>query len=160
MRKNISGLFGVIVAAALGGGIVKITEKKKMKKEIELDKKNDALLRLFSEWMSQKQDGKNLKDFFVENEFNKIAIYGVHYLGQCLIKELENSGIEICYVIDKNAANIELESDIEILSPEDDLQEVDAVVVTPFFYFDQIEDELLERLDCPIISIEDVIYEV
>ena len=46
----------------------------------------------------------------------------------------------------------------EVLKPDDTLPDVDAIIVTAFFFFDEIEQELEDKIDCPIISIEDVVY--
>ena len=40
------------------------------------------------------------------------------------------------------------------------LETVDAVVVTAITFFDEIEERLSEKVDCPIISLEDILYEV
>lgn len=45
-----------------------------------------------------------------------------------------------------------------MLKPDDTLPDVDAIIVTAFFFFDEIEQELEDKIDCPIISIEDVVY--
>ena len=62
------------------------------------------------------------------------------------------------YVIDKNAETIY--ADVDIVRPEDTLEAVDAIVVTATYYFDEIEEALCEKVDCPVISLEDVLYEV
>ena len=49
---------------------------------------------------------------------------------------------------------------MDVLTPDDDLPEVDLIVVTPVHYFDEIEEMLADKVDCPVISIEDVVYEV
>ena len=56
---------------------------------------------------------------------------------------------------DQNRHNVKTE--IEVKSMEDDLEEVDAVIVTPIFYFNSIEEKLEEIFDCPIISFEEVL---
>ena len=68
---------------------------------------------------------------------------------------MKDSNIEVRYVIDKNAENIY--ADVEVKKPEDDLEEVDAVIVTAVFFFDEIEEQLEKSLDCPIISLEDIV---
>lgn len=80
------------------------------------------------------------------------------YAGETFVDELKNTGITIAYGIDKNADTIY--SDIDIFTMEDSLEEVDAVVVTAVTFFDEIEEKLCEKLDCPIISLEDILYEV
>ena len=62
------------------------------------------------------------------------------------------------YAVDKNAASTY--SELELIEPEDDFAPVDVIVVTATFAFSEIEEELSERVDFPIISLEDVVYEV
>ena len=51
-------------------------------------------------------------------------------------------------------------ADIEVMSPDDVLPEVDAVIVTPVFFFDEIEELLVSKMNADIVSIEDILYEV
>ena len=80
------------------------------------------------------------------------------YAGETLLEELRETQIQVVYGIDKNAENIY--SDISILSLEDTLDDVDAIVVTAVTFFDEIEDELHKKVNCPILSLEDILYEV
>ena len=120
--------------------------------------KHLALFLMMNEWVKVKQQGKNLADFFVKNGYKKIAIYGMSYAGETLVDELKGSEVTVAYGIDKNADS--LYADVEIVSMEDDLEEVDAIVVTAITFFDEIEEKLAEKVDCEIISLEDVLYEV
>lgn len=43
---------------------------------------------------------------------------------------------------------------------EDKLEPVDAVVVTAISFFDEIEEALNAKTDCPILSLEDILYNV
>ena len=49
---------------------------------------------------------------------------------------------------------------MEVVSPEDGLREVDAVIVTSIFFMDEIEKALSVKLSCPVISLEDILYEL
>jgi len=51
-------------------------------------------------------------------------------------------------------------ADIDVKSLEDDMDDVDAVVVTAVYFFDEVEEELEKIFDCPIISLEDIVQEV
>jgi hypothetical protein len=97
-------------------------------------------------------------DYLQTHGYKKIAIYGMSYVGETLVEELKNSDVEIAYVIDRNADNISV--DFKIVSGEGQLDDVDAVIVTPVFFFSDIEEELSDKLDCPIISIEDILFEL
>ena len=80
------------------------------------------------------------------------------YAGETLIEELKETNVEAVYGIDKNADNIYV--DISMYTIEENLPPVDAVVVTAITFFDEIEKKLSEKLECPIISLEDILYEV
>ena len=110
---------------------------------------------VMNQWLIDKQEGKSLVDFFEDNGYKSIAIYGMSYLGERLMDELKDSSIEVRYAIDRNAENIY--AGVEVKKPEDDLEEVDAVIVTAVFFFDEIEEQLEKILDCPIISLEDIV---
>ena len=71
--------------------------------------------------------------------------------------ELKYSSIEIAYGIERAAGRY---SYIDILSMEESLPEVDAVVVTAITFFDQIKQALTEKVSCPVISLEEILNEV
>ena len=80
------------------------------------------------------------------------------YVGETLLGELKDSEIRIAYGIDQNADGIY--TDVEIVSVDNDLEDVDAIVVTAITFFDEIEEKLSAKMSCPIISLEDILYEV
>lgn len=113
---------------------------------------------MFNQWLILKQEGKTIEKYFAENGFRRIAVYGMSYAGERLIDDLKGTEVEVAYGIDRNADRIF--SEVEIVNVEDTLQPVDAVVVTAIYNFDEIEEKLSELMDCPIISLEDIIYEI
>lgn len=126
------------------------------RKAKENETKYFELFSLMSRWVLVKQQGKMLADYFEKHEYRKIAIYGMSQVGQALLKELENSSVEVSYAIDQNADW--LFADCKVVKNSDALEEVDAVVVTPIHYFDAIRTGLDQKVNCPILSIRDVIY--
>lgn len=79
-----------------------------------------------------------------------------------IMKEYEKKYPDIikCIYLTKNVR----QSELEVLSLEEytDLaaDDIDVIVVTATFAFDDIKKSLSELLDCNIISIEDVVYGV
>ena len=71
---------------------------------------------------------------------------------------MKGSNIDIAYGIDKRASH--LCAEFPIISVSDSLEPVDAIVITAIAFFDEIEAELSMKVDCPIFSLEDLIYEV
>ena len=61
-------------------------------------------------------------------------------------------------IVDNNAASTY--SELDVIDPDDaKYEKVDAIIVTATFAFDDIEEKLAEKVDFPIISLEDVVYE-
>ena len=101
--------------------------------------------------------GHQIETYLLGKGIKKVAIYGMKELGEILYDELKDSSVEVAYAIDRDAEYIF--SDIEVVSPEDDLKEVDAVIVTAIHYYSEIADILEKKMNCPVLCIEDVIYE-
>ena len=158
MKKPVLSLLSSLTGAAIGAGAMGKASKDRLNIVRSYRDKHLALFLMMNEWVKVKQQGKNLADFFVKNGYKKIAIYGMSYAGETLVDELKGSEVTVAYGIDKNADS--LYADVEIVSMEDDLEEVDAIVVTAITFFDEIEEKLAEKVDCEIISLEDVLYEV
>lgn len=74
------------------------------------------------------------------------------------MEELRDTDVQVVYGIDKKADSIY--ADVDIVTMDDTLEEVDAVVVTAITFYDEIEDKLSDKIDCPIISLEDILYEI
>jgi hypothetical protein len=99
----------------------------------------------------------NICNFFIDNKYSTIAIYGVGKEGRKLIDELASSEVSIKYGIDRNATNIECEN-FPIYTPDsiNDKEQVDCIVVTPINDFVAIEEQLEKLFDCDIVSLETV----
>lgn len=117
-----------------------------------------ALYKMMIQWVKVKQQGKSLGSYFEQKKYKKIAIYGMSYAGETLVEELKDSNVKIAYGIDKNASSIY--SDVEIVTMDGELEVVDAVIVTAITFFDEIAKALSMKISCPIISLEDILYEV
>lgn len=158
MKKTLQMLIAVLGGAVAGAGWKAKNLNKTIKEKQGLSEKHFEMFLLMNQWTKLKQEGKNLKSFFEKKGYTSIAIYGLSYMGERLIEELRGSDIRVSYGIDKSGDGIYL--DIETFTPDDDLECVDVIVVTPFYYFDAIKQELEKKMDCPIISIEEILYEV
>ena len=111
-----------------------------------------------NEWLRIKQDNKSIAEYLEKEGYKEIAVYGINYAGETLVRELESSAVSVKYGIDRNADKICTE--IEVITPERELPKVDAVIVTAITFFDEIEEQLSTQIDCPILSLEDILYEI
>lgn len=158
MKKPILTVLSALTGAAIGAGAVGKKSGKDIEKAKALSDKHLALFLMMNQWVKVKQGGKNLAMFFQRNGYKQIAVYGMSYAGETLVEELKDTEVKVAYGIDRNADGIY--ASVEMVSLEDDLGEVDAVVVTAVTFFDEIEEKISKKLDCPIISLEDILYEV
>jgi len=143
----------LIVGMLSGSGIINFYNKKQISREKREKEKNVQILTFLNSWLIMYQMDKNMIPYIEDMGYEKIAIYGMGILGQRLYDELENTSILVRYAIDQNAANIR--DLVEIKHPSDELEEVDAVIVTSLYYYDEIKQNLSKKLQCPIISIKD-----
>ena len=152
MKKTVISVLSALTGAALGAGAAGKVSADKTQRMKSMSDKHLALFLMMNQWVKVKQEGKSLATYFEKNGYRKIAIYGMSYAGETLIGELKESGI------DKNADS--LYADVDIVSMDDELEPVDAVVVTAITFFDEIAGQLSGKMDCPVISLEDILYEV
>lgn len=124
----------------------------------ELSDKHLTLMLLLNQWLKLLQKDKKITEYFYKNNIKYIAIYGMGYLGERLYDELKESTIEIKYFIDRN--NQKKYEGMETKTPDDYLPEVDVLIVTPVFYYDEIKKNLNNKVKGKIISLQDILYEI
>jgi lactate dehydrogenase-like 2-hydroxyacid dehydrogenase len=154
----LSALTGALAGAAAATTTLGKASVKKYDKAQAYSDKHLALFYLMNQWVKVKQEGKNLSSYFEKNGYKKIAIYGMGHAGETLVDELRGTATQVAFGIDRNADSIY--ADIDVVTLDDKWEEVDAIVVAAITFFDEIEEELSQKVDCPIISLEDVLYEV
>ncbi len=118
----------------------------------------DSYYILLDKWMTLREKNISVYQYFSKKNYKRIAVYGLGPIGRHLCRELEDKDIEISYIIDRNR-NLKDEN-MKIKTPDEELDTVDAVIVTAAFYFDEIKKALDKKLSCPIISMEKIIEEL
>lgn len=159
MKKRVmSSMLSLFTGTVVGSFATKRMMDKRVEQNQKMADKHLALFLMMNQWVKVKQKGKNLVSYFEKNGYREVAIYGMGYAGRTLADELENSSVEIKYGIDQNMG-IEDER-FDVILPEDTFEPVDVIVVTPITFFAEIEENLREKTDCAIISLEDVLLGV
>ena len=158
MKKGTIGILGTLVGAVAAASITKSKTNKTVTQKNEKVDKFKGYYNMLNQWLCLKQEGKNLKEYFDNNGYKTVAIYGMGEMGNRLYDELKDTDIEVKFAIDKNAASTY--SELTVFELEDELPTADVMVVTATFAFDEIEDELSDKVDMPIVSLDDVVYEI
>lgn len=158
LKKLIGNLSLFIMGQIVGAGIMGAKLGRKISEKQKVVEKNDTLFLLMNQWVQNRQDNKNIAVYLKERNYCHIAIYGMSYVGETLFRELVETEVEVMYGIDRNKSN--LSRKIQVCSVEDELPQVDAVVVTAITYYDEIREKLEQKMTCPIISLEEIVYEI
>ncbi len=154
MKKSIISVLSIMAGGIIGASAVGKISNDRAEKIQEKSNKHLALFLMMNNWVRVKQEGKNLSSYLKEQGYKRIAIYGMSFAGETLVNELMDSEIELTYGIDQRDG---LYSYINILSIDNALPEVDAIIVTAITFFDEIERVLKNKVSCPIISLSDII---
>lgn len=113
---------------------------------------------IMDKWLSLKEEHKSLDLFFRKHNMMNIAVYGMGMLGRHLIKELENSPVNIVYGIDR--FNVDGRGDFPIYKTDEKLPQADAIIVTVTYDFDNIYRDLSNKGIDKIISLDIVVEEL
>lgn len=162
MKKRLTAILSLLVGATVGGAICARAVGKLFGEVAEraqnMSDKHLELFLMMNQWVKVKQQGKNLATYFQQKGYKQIAIYGMSYAGETLLNELKDSEVDVVYGIDKNVDGLYV--NIDVVSPDEELRSVDAIVVTPIFFMDEIEEVLSKKVKCPIICLDEILYEV
>ena len=158
MKKGI--ISALSFAAGLAGGAIGVGKMtgSKVNDWKQMSDKHLELFLMMNQWVKVKQEGKHLASYFEKKGYKTSAVYGMSFAGETLVNELKGSGIQILYGIDQRGGSVY--TDINIVTKEDTLAAVDAVVVTAISFFEEIEEELCRKVDCPILSLGDILYQI
>jgi len=114
---------------------------------------------LLNHWLEIKNEGKSTVSYFEEMGYRHIAIYGMAELANRLAEDIAGSSVQIAYGIDRDVC-CSIARIGEVYYPDDDLPEADAVIVTPYSSYEDIRAVLEKKVECPVISLEEVIWSI
>lgn len=145
------------VIGAICGWIVKKKEDKIVfdAKEVQLNRMT-RFFEITDIWLQIFEEKQSIKKYFEENNIETVAVYGIGKLGKHLVKQLQQNDIVVKYIVDNRVG---FYKGIDMFKLCDRLPEVDVIIVTPILEYKVIYQTLREKVDCEIVSIEDVIYE-
>lgn len=129
---------------------------------MRLEEENHALRQrniLLAQWIDT--DSDRLERYLQKRKVARIAIYGYGGHGRRLYRQLNHGKIEVSYAIDKNAHKLKhaVGNAPRIVGDEEELAAVDLIVVTVVESFVQIAEKLRGKVDCPILSLCELVYE-
>lgn len=107
---------------------------------------------------SQLQNSKLLEGWLKNHNIKKIAIYGMGRIGNWVWNLLKNSEINVVCGLDRRKD--EIETDLKINGIDSLSEEVDAILVTPYYLYEDIYKDIRQIYSLVrIISVTDMLYE-
>lgn len=126
------------------------------KKNKMMYKKMEYYYTLSDKWLATKIEGNSLNSVLMKNGYRKIGIYGMSKMGQCLYYDLTKSGCEVIYVTDQRSM-----PHFECFVPVDnEFPDADLLIISVMSEFVQIKEKLTSKVDCPIMSLEELLYKM
>lgn len=101
-------------------------------------------------------EGNGISEFLERKNLCSVAVYGCGYLGKYLLKVLEKGSVRVRYIIDQNAAY--LDPGYPAYTIEDELEDVDAVIVTLVQDEHDIISRLKRKLRADVFTIKELAY--
>lgn len=101
----------------------------------------------------------DMKKVMADQKLQRIAIYGMGRVGKVIFELLKRNGIEVSYCVDLNK-NIELDYTDLRHSVDAMTNDVDAVIVTPEMFFEEISEKIQKMVDCRIFLARDFLENI
>jgi len=120
----------------------------------------NALMRMVHFNEENEVMSKFISQYCRKNNYRKVAMYGMGKIGKWLLPLFAKSDVEVAYVIDRRACELQGECDFALYSPDDSLPGADAIIVSAYSEFTAIAPMLREKTDIPIVSIVDFAREL
>lgn len=147
----LTGTMSFATGFFLGGkALVGMINDYKMRME-----RNSSNMMLLNDWMEFLYAGGSIEQYFRKHGYKRIMIYGNGYIGQRLFQALEETDVEVVAIMDR-ANSPDSDTEGRLIGVNSEIPEVDCVVITPTIHFDEIYHMLRERMNQPIISIEEL----
>lgn len=147
---------GTAMAKALPA-MVKENEEEISRLRVSCDR-NKQYADIYARWLKMKLEGEDIGDYLLQHGYRRIAVYGMGMLGRCLLLELSVHEAKILYGID--AKGQFCNPGIPIYRLQDELPEVDLVIVTFGYAYEEIILEIEQRTGFHVIALKDLLYEM
>ena len=109
-----------------------------------------AIAQTLYEVMMIEYSAIDIKRVMADQKLQRIAIYGMGKIGKVIFELFKRNGVEIVYCIDINK-NIEMENTDLRHSIDAMTNDIDAVIVTPEMFFEEISEKIQKIVDCRVL---------
>lgn len=121
---------------------------------------------IIEQWLKNKIEKKEISEYLLNDNIHTVIIYGAGKLGEMLYDDLCNyQAIRVECFIDKYADSLYYgidDMDILNLNELEQIQPVDAIIITPYLEFENIVRSLQSRIkfQTKYIAFDEIIWKV
>lgn len=155
IQKDLEKMNADILLNKLGAKEEEIGSTDQASKTMTQAKKFREMFFILEKWLRLRQKGFSIESLLQQCKIRSIAIYGFGYLGCDLYDELERGVICVKYVIDQNTIS-EVDA-IQIIKPEDEFEQVDAIIITTVMDEEKIKRKLLDKCNFQILTLRELL---
>lgn len=145
-----------VISFFIGRLIRKDRDEQRIAKATSEGERYFHMFLVMNRWVQNQNQNKKISKYLSNKGFSNIAIYGMGAIGKTLYAELRDTSVKVAYAIDRNAESMYAECDV--FSLRDELQQVDAVIVTTLMDFEEIKKDITQKMECKIISVEEIVF--
>ena len=125
--------------------------------------KSADIIMVYDYWMYLEHRKQSVADYFRDQGYFKIGIYGMSSVGNRLCDLLADSDIKTVFAIDRRARKFICA--IPVFCPEDEqvkdyVKQVDAIIVTAESAFESIRKEMKKRYRIPVLSFKNILLKM
>lgn len=114
-----------------------------IKKHIKEIKKARLYYRISIVWLDMAQHMLSIGQYLLKSGYKRIGIYGMKELGERLYSDLRMAGITPVCFIDQSD---DIYGEIPIYKASDELPQMDLIIVTSVYYYDEIKIDLRKNI--------------
>ncbi len=115
--------------------------------------------RVMLRWLHAAQENAGIAGYLKAQGIKTVAVYGYADIGKLVCKELLKSDVRVKAVLDKRDVQC-LIAGLKVLKPWKGDRNVDAVLVTAVYYYDEIKIELEEMGYKNVLSLQKIVEEL
>lgn len=138
----------------IGNNVDDISDMLRIRQESD---KFEKYLNLLDSWMVLREKGIKLDKYLLQKDYRRVGVYGYGIFGRHFIEELKDSDVELAYIVDMQKDKLHV--DVPVYHPTEELPDCDVMVVTSFFYLNDIR-KVLKSDNFKLLSIENIINEI
>jgi len=91
-------------------------------------------------WLTLREEGINIATQLKKRSVETVAIYGFGITGRHLLYDLQNAELSCKYIVDRQKSKVH--ADLPVYTPDEKLPNVDLIIISSYFYMDEISKML------------------